>query len=78
MKKFVIIFLILGIVLVLIAFILAMIKASNINIIGGANRSTFYTVLRCSHNRLYFYLAISGVLSIIASAVMAVITAIKK
>ena len=71
-KKYIVIPLLsVGILLLGIPFLLAMKEAASMNIIGGAGWSTVFFVFFNMHHSLYLNLSCPGLLSIIASIVVA-------
>ena len=71
-KKYIaIIFLCLGIVLVCLSIVLAIIAAVNKDIIGGYYLSSFALFFFRGNNGMYFYSHLCGIISLIASAIIA-------
>ena len=69
-KKYSIALLFVGVVLICPSVILTISAASKKNIIGGADWPTFSLVFFSEYRGLYCYLALFGVLLVVASAVL--------
>ncbi len=66
--------LVIGILLILTSIILAVIATSGIDIIGGADLPTFTFVFTREKNGLYSKLANCGIISVVASVLVSIVT----
>ena len=66
--------LVIGILLILTSIILAVIATSGIDIIGGADLPTFTFVFTHEKNGLYSKLANCGIISVVASVLVSIVT----
>ncbi len=69
-KKYSIVLLFVGIALICLSVILAISATADKDIIGGADWPTFSLVFFSEHRGLYCYLALFGVLLVVASAIL--------
>lgn len=71
-KKYIaIMLLVIGTILICLSIVLAIIVAMNKDVIGGADLPTVLFVLRHENKGVYLYLHLCGIISLIASAIIA-------
>ena len=75
MKKKAIIWLLIasGVILICLSVILALYETSNVNIIGGADWSTFRFVFKYRNGGLYSHMLSIGVLGLIAALIVGIV-----
>ena len=69
-KHIAVIFLVVGLILICLSIIFTIIETENMDIIGGADFSTFVLSFKIGKGGLYSILAACGIISLVTSAVL--------